>query len=118
MIPLLKSLHSLKPARFLGTSLDSIKDFPKAARKEVGDQVFLVQAGEMPADWKPMQSIGPGVIEIRIHEPNEYRIIYAAKFPEAVYVLHAFHKTSKQTPKRDIEKARKEYAKLLNQRKK
>jgi len=112
----LNPLQPLKPARFLGASLSSIKAFPKQARKEAGDQVFLVQAGEMPEDWKQMPEVGPGAIEIRLHKPDEYRVIYVAKFPEAVYVLHAFNKKSKKTLQRDIEKARKEYAKLLNQR--
>ena len=113
----LNPLQILKPARFLGTSLSSIKAFPKQAKKEAGDQVLLVQAGEMPEDWKPMPQIGSGVCEIRLHKPNEYRVIYVAKFPEAVYVIHAFNKKTRKTSPRDIEKARKEYAKLLNQRK-
>jgi len=118
MIVYLRLPRSLKPARFLGTSLSSIKAFPKQARKEAGDQILLVQAGEMPEDWKTMPEIGSGVFEIRIHKLDEYRVIYVAKFPEAVYVLHAFNKKSKKTLQRDIQKARKEYATLLNQRKK
>jgi phage-related protein len=43
-----------------------------------------------------MPSIGAGVNEIRIHAGNAYRVIYVAKFAEAVYVLHAF---AKKTPR-------------------
>jgi phage-related protein len=113
----LKPLPVLKPVRFLGTSHSSIKAFPQEARKEAGDQLFMVQAGKMPEDWKTMPEIGAGAFEIRIHKPDEYRVVYVAKFSEAIYVLHSFNKKSKKTLHRDIEKARKEYAKMIKERK-
>jgi phage-related protein len=39
---------------------------------------------------KPL--LGAGVCEIRIHGAVEHRVLYVARFPEAVYVLHAFEK--------------------------
>ena len=63
-----------------------------------------------------MPNIGPGVNEIRIHAENEYRIIYIAKFTEAVYVLHAFVKKTQRTPRRDIDLAAKRYREILNLR--
>jgi phage-related protein len=53
-----------------------------------------------------MLTIGPGAREIRIHTALEHRIVYIAKFAEAVYVLHAFEKRSRKTPRRDFEPAR------------
>ena len=61
-----------------------------------------------------MNSIGQGVKEIRIHGQNEYRVIYVAKFEDAVYVLHSFIKKTQQTSKRDIEYAKRHYAELMN----
>lgn len=55
-------------------------------------------------------------MEIRLHEPHEHRVIYVAKFEEAVYVLHAFEKKTRKTDKRDIESARKAYREVFNQR--
>jgi phage-related protein len=109
-------LPPLKPVRFLGGSLDSIRDFPKEAKQAAGDQLLLVQAGNMPEDWKAMPDIGSGVFEIRIHKPNEYRVLYVAKFPEAVYVLDAFEKKTRKTPQKELEKARKAYAEVLKER--
>jgi phage-related protein len=60
----------------------------------------------MPTDWKPMPTVGAGVAEIRIRGQLEHRIIYIAKFEEAVYVLHAFRKTSRRTPTADLDLAR------------
>lgn len=78
---------------------------------------MLVQAGKMPEDWKPMTSVGAGAIEIRIHKPGEYRVIYVAKFPEAVYVLHSFSKKTQKTQDKELDKARKAYAEMQRQRK-
>jgi len=50
-----------------------------------------------------MSSIASGVKEIRIHHEGEYRVIYLAKFEEAIYVLHAFQKKTQKTSKTDIE---------------
>ncbi len=59
-----------------------------------------------------MSSVGVGIREIRIHAENEYRVIYVAKFAEAVYVLHAFTKKTQQTAKRDIALATQRYQEL------
>lgn len=114
----LKSVPQLKPVRFLGASLIVLRRFPKEARNEAGDQLLLVQAGEMPTDWKVMPEIGSGAFEIRIHHPHEHRIIYVAKFAEAVYVLHVFEKKTQRTPHKELEKARTAYAQMLQERKK
>lgn len=66
----------------------------------------------MPADWKPMLNVGAGAYEIRVHVLGEWRVIYVAKFADAVYVLHAFQKKTQQTRKKDIELAAARYKKL------
>jgi len=45
--------------------------------------------------------VGIGVNEIRVRVGGAYRVIYVAKFMEAVYVLHAFQKKSRKTPPRN-----------------
>jgi phage-related protein len=69
-----------------------------------------VQSGFEPGDWKSMATVGTGVFEIRIHACGEYRVLYVTRFPEAVYVIHAFQKRSKRTPKLHMELARKNLA--------
>lgn len=73
-----------------------------------------VQCGLEPNDWK--SSVGKGVQEIRIHTEAEHRVFYMAKFPEAIYVLHAFEKRARRTPKRDLDLAKHRLRLLLNQR--
>ena len=41
-----------------------------------------------------------------------YRVIYTARFADAVYVLHAFQKKTQATAQRDIDLARARYSEL------
>jgi phage-related protein len=107
-----------KPLIWLGDSLDAIKEFSPDARREAGHQLGLVQEGTEPSDWKPMETVGAGVKEIRIRVEKAYRVLYVAKFAEAVYVLHGFEKKTQRTPKADIDLGNKRYRELLNERKK
>jgi phage-related protein len=107
----------LKPVRFLGDSLKSIRSFPEEAKQDAGYQLDKVQRGEQPDDFKPMPSIGKGVEEIRIWDDSgAYRVIYTARLAEAVYVIHAFQKKTQATSKRDIELARERFAQLMKDR--
>ena len=106
----------MKPITWLGDSLDQVRAFPDDARREAGFELGEVQKGLDPSDWKPMTGVGAGVKEIRIRTENEYRVMYVAKFAEAVYVLHAFTKKTQQTPKKDIDLASQRYRELVNER--
>jgi len=103
----------MKPVTFCGSSQKAMRDFPDTARHEAGVQIMKVQMGGEPDDWKPMQDIGPGVREIRIHSGGQYRVICVAKFAGAVHVLHAFQKKTQKTLKKDIELARKRYREII-----
>jgi phage-related protein len=105
-----------KPLVWVGAMLDRMKGLPVAARRAGGYQLYRVQIGLDPWDWKPMRSVGPGVIEIRIHAGGEYRVFYVARFEEAVYVLHAFEKRTRQTRETDIELGRRNLAEVLRSR--
>jgi phage-related protein len=78
-----------------------------------GHQIDQVQQGFQADDWKPMPSIGAGVQEIRIRgAAGAFRVIYVAKFADAVYVLHCFRKTTQKTSKTDLDLAVKRYREL------
>jgi phage-related protein len=85
-----------------GDTLDRVREFPEAARRRSGQELNRLQNGHQPFDWKPLSNIGPGVCEIRVHREGEYRVLYVSKFPEAIYVLHAFAKKSRKTPSREL----------------
>ena len=84
-----------KPVAWLGGALSALRAFPADARRDAGFELRRVQQGLDPDDWKPMPSIGPGVRE---------------------YVLHAFEKRTRKTPKHDLELAQDRLRGLVNRR--
>jgi len=102
----------MKVLRFVGSSLDDIRNFPLEARRQAGFELDAVQRGLMPSDFKPILVVGAGAFEIRVRVLGEWRIIYVAKFDDAVYVLHAFQKKTQKTRKKDIELAALRYRQI------
>jgi phage-related protein len=98
--------------------LDDLRDFPRGARRETGFQLDKVQRGEEADDWKPMPTVGAGVHEIRVRDDGGvFRMMYVARFPEAVYVLHAFQKKTRATSRKDLALAKDRYQEILTRRK-
>jgi phage-related protein len=87
-----------KPLRFLGDSHDVLMTFPEDARRGAGFALYMVQIGRVR------------------DEAGAFRLIYIAKFLEAVYVLHCFNKKSQQAVTKDIELSRKRLKELLEER--
>jgi len=106
----------VKPIAFVGSSLDSLREFPVDARRESGYQLDRVQHGMEPGGWKPMSTVGGGVREIRVRgQGGAYRIIYVAKFADRVYVLHCFQKRAQKTAKADLDIAASRYKQILSE---
>jgi len=99
----------VKNLKFIGTSEDDLADFPLDAKRVAGFELWQVQIGAMPSDFKPMPGVGSGAYEIRIHVLGEWRVIYVAKFADVVYVLHAFQKKTQRTRQEDIDLAARRY---------
>jgi phage-related protein len=63
-----------------------------------------------------MNTVGQGVREVRIRDASgAFRIIYIAKFVDAIYVLHCFQKKTEKTSKADMDLAAKRYRDLLEE---
>ena len=107
----------MKPVIFEGDSLKRLRQFPGSVRDDLGYQLYRLQLGRQPVDFKPMPAIGPGVEEIRVRDSTgAYRVVYTARISDAVYVLHAFQKKSQATSKQDIELATARYAAMMRRR--
>jgi len=105
-----------KLASFRGSALDDLRAFPDSARLRAGHQLYQVECGRDPDDWKPMPTIGRGVREIRIRaDDGAFRVVYVASIGDAVYVLHCFQKKSQQTSQEDIDLAAARYRDLVRE---
>ena len=107
----------MKPITFLADSLKALRAFPEPARQDAGYQLDRLQRGLQPDDFKPVQAIGAGVEELRVWcEQGTFRVVYLARLPDAVVVLHAFQKKTQATPKSDIDLASRRYRDLMRKR--
>jgi phage-related protein len=106
-----------KEIRWVGSSYTDLLAFPKQPRREAGFQLGRVQAGLDPTDWKPFDEVGAGTREVRISDAKGiFRVMYVAKFEEAVYVLHCFQKKTQVTSKQDKDIAAARYRAVVNTR--
>ncbi len=109
-----------KPIDWRGSSLRDIKDekiFTEDARREAGHQLGHVQVGLEPDHWKPFNDVGAGTKEIIIDlDDGWFRVMYVAKFPEAVYVLHCFKKKTNTTSEQDKSIAAGRYKAIIKER--
>ena len=106
----------MKPLKFVGSALEDLQGFAKAARRAAGFELWAVQRGLLPSDWKAMPTVGAGAYEICIHVLGEWRVIYVAKFTKSVYVLHAFQKKSQKTRAADVALAARRFKQIEGER--
>jgi phage-related protein len=110
-------MQHVKEIRWIGSSYDDLVEFPDEPRRDAGFQLSKIQAGLEPEDWKPFNDVGAGTREIRIRDASgTFRVMYVAKFEEAVYILHCFQKKTQVTSKRDKDIAAARYRAVVNAR--
>jgi phage-related protein len=107
-----------KPIDWRGSSLDDLREFPERPRRQAGYELRKLQRAEVPDDWRPFPEVAPGVNEIRIDSSDGwFRVMYVAKFEEAIYVLHSFQKSTRKTARNDVEIAKTRYRAVIAERK-
>src|SRR5246500_4138741 len=98
----------LKPIRWMGTSLEDLRSFPREVRVEIGQALYTAQEGKTDPAARPLKGFGgASVLEIvSSHHGNAWRAVYTVRFQDAIYVLQVFQKKSTKgiaTPTREID---------------
>jgi phage-related protein len=110
----------LKPLHWVASSKKDVQSFPDDARQDAGYNLHRVQRGDDPGRFDHLPQLGSGVMEIKIsHDTDAYRVMYVAKFEEAIYVLDAFQKKSprgSEIPRSIQERIRSRYQTVVNAR--
>lgn len=111
-------IRMTKPIDWRGSALDDVRAFPEDAKKVAGFQLRKVQQGANPDEFKQMPEIGAGVNEVIVDTADGwFRVMYVAKFEEAVYVLHSFQKKTNKTSQSDKDIAKRRYKAVVEERK-
>jgi phage-related protein len=97
-----------KPLKWIGSSKEDLKAFPRDVQKPMGHALHLAQINLKAPNAKPLRGFGgANTLEVvEDHDGSTYRAVYTVKFQGIVYVLHAFQKKSKKgiaTPKHEID---------------
>lgn len=110
-------MKGIRPIIWLGDSLKEVRSFPPEVRQDVGSALYDAQNGTTAPSAKPFKGVGSGVFEIALRFDKEaYRVVYAVRIGEKIYVLHAFQKKSKrgiETPKQDVDLIKRRYQQAL-----
>ena len=96
-----------KPLDWVGSSKRDFLTFPEPVQDELGNALGVAQFGGKHPKAKPWKGQGAGVFEaVENHHGDTYREVYAVRFREVIYVLHAFQRKSPsgiRTSRTDIE---------------
>lgn len=109
------------PAVWLASSRRDVRRFPREVRRDICHALYAAQEGEIDPSTKPLRGFGGGsVLEIVANPDGDTcRAVYTIRYPEAIYVLHAFQKKSKRgsaTPKKDMDLLHQRLAEVERQR--
>ncbi len=81
--------------------------FPEEVQIQIRTALNIALQGEKADIAKPLAMFGSGVFEIALqYRSDAFRVVYALKIDQNVWVIHAFQKKSKkgiQTPKPDLD---------------
>ena len=110
------SVKDNKDVEWLGDSKDTIKDFPDDIKMDFGADLFRLQQGLEPNNWKPFPGLKKNAFELRAKDGSGiYRTIYVTFVKGKIYVLHCFQKKSPKTSKGDINVANQRLSGLLSE---
>ena len=89
---------------------------PEDEREAFKFSLTQVQKGKKPAlEIDHLNTIGKGVVELKINGSPAYRCIYYAKHKDVVVVLGSFTKTTNGVDKRIIDTCKRRYKQMLKE---
>lgn len=98
---------------FQGDSRRVLQGFPDEVKSDLGYALYRLQLGQVPPDRKPVQTVGPGVYELREGDARAwYRVLYVRR-EKVIQVLHCFEKRSNTIEQKDIETAKARLKRVL-----
>lgn len=95
---------------WLGDAYDVVCGYSKPVKKSIGSELRLLQSGAKPIHSRPLKTVGRGVWEVKVkvsEVEGQFRVVYLIRRRDRIYILHAFQKKTRRTPKQDIELAKK-----------
>jgi len=99
--------RKIRPVSWIKAALKEFEAFPQSAKTICLGALTIAAEGGKADIAKPLHGMGSGVFEIALPFLGDaFRVIYAVRLSEEIWVIHAFQKKSTQgikTPKREID---------------
>ena len=96
-----------RPISWIKAALKEFETFPEGAQTICLAALTIAAEGGKADVAKPMQGMGSGGIEIALaFKGDAFRVVYAVRLADEIWVVHAFQKKSTQgvkTPKREVD---------------
>lgn len=109
-------MRNTRPIGWIRGAERDFAGFPSEARLRFLHALTMVAEGGTPDIAKPLTGLTSGVMELALrHRGDAFRVVYALKVDDAIWVLHAFQKKSKKgiaTPKHEIDVVRERLKRL------
>jgi len=103
----LATYRPMRRVSWLNAALKAFHAFPRSVQEQVKFAIEIAAAGEMADVAKPLKGFDAGVYEIALaHRSDAFRVVYAVKLAEDVWIVHAFQKKSNRgikTPRHEID---------------
>jgi phage-related protein len=100
-------LRDTRAVSWIRSAQKEFEQFPDLARSDILDALTKAAEGGKSDKAKPFKGLDGGIFEIALkHRGDAFRVVYALKIGEAVWVVHAFQKKSKsgiKTPQIEID---------------
>lgn len=95
------------------------KNLPKEIQFEFGTSLRAIQGNKKPfLQITALNSIGAGIIELKINGSPAFRCVYIAKYLDMVVVLHSFEKTTNGVDKQAMKTVEARFKELKDKLKK
>jgi phage-related protein len=109
-------IKNTRPISWIKAARKDFEKFPNNVQDDALSALTIAAEGGKSDNAKPFKGIDGGVLEIVLkHRGDAYRVVYAVKIGEDIWVIHAFQKKSKtgiKTPQMDVDLIRDRLHKL------
>ena len=103
-------VRNTRPISWFKAAEKDFLKFPNAVQREGLTALTIAAEGTKADNAKPLKGLGAGVLEVVLkHRSDTFRVVYAVKIGNDIWVIHAFQKKSKRgiaTPKSEIDLVR------------
>lgn len=109
-------MKNTRPVSWIKAARKDFEEFPEDVQEDMLNALTIAAEGGKSDNAKPLKGIDGGVFEIAIrYRGDAFRVIYAVKIGEFIWVIHAFQKKSKKgikTPQEEVDLVRERLKRL------